>query len=116
MTVKNYHISFFGNLPEVMDKGSVVRNKIQFTNDALHFETKQQLMEFFDDPEKIAHYLGKTGIVKMMLDNHKAGHFFAPTVQVSPYFQGESGSKLWFDDMRDVDLKLPMERKTIITS
>lgn len=114
MTPKNYHIAFIGCLPDKVTPQGLEKSRIHYRVDALHFETKQELMEFFDNPEKLAHHLGKSRIVRMMTDNYKEGKMFTPTVIASPYFQGDSGQRMWFDEIREIDLGFPALTKKIL--
>lgn len=114
MTPKNYHIAFIGNLPDEITPQGVVKSKIHYKPDALHFETQQEMMEFFENPEKLAHHLGTSRVVKMMTHNYKDGKMFEPTVIASPYFQGENGQKMWWNEVREIDLGFPALTKKIL--
>lgn len=113
---KVYHISFAGNLPQELKDGQIQKNRIHYKIDTVHFETKQQMMEFFDDPEKLAHHLKDSHVAKMMLDNYKKKKIFEPNILSMPYYQSESGSKLWFDDVREIDMGFPPLTQKILTA
>lgn len=105
---KNYHINFYGSLPEqVGPNGMVSKDKIHFRNDSVHFETKAQMMEFFDDPHKITDHLKDTGVVKMMTVNYGKKMVFEPIVIVTPYFQAEGAQRVFTDEIREIDLGFP---------
>ncbi len=113
MSAKSYHILFSGALPERIEKGVLVKNRIHFRADTLHFESRQIMMETFDNPDRLVAHLKTSGVFKMMMDNYERKLSFEPTIICTPYFEAISGSKMWYDEIREIDIGIKRETKII---
>ena len=77
---KKYRIAFSTNEPQRFDAKNKLMGKVYFSKDTLCFNTKADLMEFFDNPDKIFGHLRDTDILKMILDRNHKGQKFSPLV------------------------------------
>ena len=102
---KKYRIAFSTNEPQRFDAKNKLMGKVYFSKDTLCFNTKADLMEFFDNPDKIFGHLRDTDILKMIFDRNHKGQKVSPLVEIIPYMQGES-QRLYFDERREVEIAL----------
>jgi hypothetical protein len=100
---KKYRIAFATYEAEKHLPGQSKMGRIYFTKDTLSFDTRADLMEFFDNPEKIFAHLRDTDILKMMLHKNEQGKKIVPVVEIMPYLQGD-GTRLYFDERREVEI------------
>jgi hypothetical protein len=98
---KKYRIAFVTYEPGKQIQGKM--GKIYFSKDTVCFDTRAELMEFFDNPEKIFGHLRSTDVLKMMLERNQKGKKIVPMVEIMPYLQGES-TRLYFDERREVEI------------
>ncbi len=108
-TQKNYRIAFVGYDPEKALKGGGSQRPY-FKCDTLQFETREQQMEFFDNPEKIVEHLKGTDIIKMIMDSGAKGKKVVPVVELMPYLQGEQ-TRLYFDERREIEVGVQTKKK-----
>lgn len=102
---KKYRIAFVGYDPQkkaVPGQTGVAR--VYFSCDTVHFSTKAEMMEFFDNPEKIFEHLRKTDLVKMILTRNMAGRMVVPLVEMSCYLQGDGRNRVFFDECREIEI------------
>ena len=100
---KKYRIAFVTYEPDKYIPGQQRMGKIYFSKDTLCFDTRAELMEFFDNPDKIFAYLRDTDVLKMILHKNQRGKKVVPMVEIMPYLQGES-TRLYFDERREVEI------------
>ena len=102
---KKYRIAFVTYEPDKYLPGQQKMAKIYFSKDTMCFDTRNELMEFFDNPDKIFKHLRDTDLLKMILHKNEAGKKVVPMVEIMPYLQGES-TRLYFDERREVEIAL----------
>jgi hypothetical protein len=104
---KKYRIAFATHEPDKFvagKNGNDLMGKIYFSKDTVCFDTRAELMEFFDNPEKIFGHLRNTDILLMILDKNHKGKKVVPLVEIMPYLQGEGRTRLYFDERREVEI------------
>jgi hypothetical protein len=102
---KKYRIAFATNEPKKYNAKQNLMGKIYFSKDTLCFNSRGDLMEFFDNPEKIFAHLRDTDLLKMILERNHKGEKVSPLVEIMPYLQGEI-QRLYFDERREVEIGL----------
>ena len=101
---KKYRIAFVTYEPDKqLIPGQGKMGKIYFSKDTVCFDTRAELMEFFDNPEKIFGHLRNTDVLKMILDKNQKGKKVVPMVEIMPYLQGEN-TRIYFDERREVEI------------
>jgi hypothetical protein len=102
---KKYRIAFAAHEPDkfVSGKRGDMMGKVYFSKDTVCFDSRAELMEFFDNPEKIFKHLRNAEILKMILDKNSKGKKVVPLVEIMPYMQGD-GTRLYFDERREVEI------------
>jgi hypothetical protein len=100
---KKYRIAFAVNEPEKHIPGQNKMGKVQFSKDTVCFDTRTELMEFFDDPEKIFAHLRDSEVLKMILDKNSKGKKVVPLIEMRAYLQGND-TRLYFDESREIEI------------
>ena len=103
---KNYHIAFVGYEPEHNIPNTSKQARIYFKKDTLHFHTRQQQMEFLDNNEQIVEAIKKSDILKLLLSKAEKNKIVNPVVEMMLYFESEKGRRIYFDEMREIDVGL----------
>ena len=99
---KKYRIAFSTYEPDKYIPGQQKMAKIYFTVDILCFATRGELMEFFDNPEKIFAHLRNTDVLKMILHKNQKGKKVVPVVELTTYLEGTSReSRFYFSILYD---------------
>lgn len=103
---KNYHIAFVGYEPEHNIPNTNKQARVYFKKDTLHFLTRQEQMEFLDNNERIVETIKNSDILKLLLDKAAKGKLVNPVVEMMLYYEAEQGRRIYFDEMREVDVGL----------
>ena len=102
---KKYRIAFSTYEPDKYVPGQQKMAKIYFSVDILCFKTRDELMEFFDNPDKIFAYLRNTDVLKMILDRNQRGKKVVPVIELTTFLEGDSReNRLYFDERREVEI------------
>ena len=103
---KNYHIALVGYEPEHNIPNTNKQARIYFKKDTLHFHTRQQQMEFLDNNEQIVEAIKKSDILRLLLHKAEKKKLVNPIVEMMLYYEADKGRRIYFDEMREVDLGL----------
>ena len=101
---KKYRIAFVGHEPKAYIPGQQRMGKVYFSKDTVCFHTRDEMMEFFDNPEKIFEHLRTTDVLKMIMVENQKGRPVVPQVEIMPYLQGDGRNKFYFDERREVEI------------
>lgn len=104
---KKYRIAFVGYDPENKKRvpGQKGMARVYFSCDTVCFETRAEMMEFFDNAEKIFEHLRKTDLVKMILTRNAMGRQVVPLVEMTCYLQGDGReNRVYFDESREIEI------------
>lgn len=102
---KKYRMAFSTYEPDKYIEGQQRMGKVYFTCDILCFSTRAELMEFFDNPEKIFAHLRNTDVLKMILHKNQMGKKVVPVVEITTYLEGTSReTRFYFDERREVEI------------
>lgn len=103
---KNYHVALVGYEPEHNIPNTNKQARIYFKKDTFHFYTRQQQMEFLDNNEQIVEAIKKSDILKLLLSKAEKNKLVNPIVEMMLYYEADQGRRIYFDEMREVDVGL----------
>jgi hypothetical protein len=103
---KNYHVALVGYEPEHNIPNTSKQARIYFKRDTQHFLTRQEQMEFLDNNESVVEAIKKSDVLKLLLDKASKKKLVNPIVELMLYYEGETGRRIYFDEMREIDVGL----------
>lgn len=110
---RNYCISFVGYDPLQKPILESTMPRIWFNKDLKRFETREQQMEFFDKLDDITEHLGKSDIMKMILDRNKKGVRVVPQIEMVPFYQGEE-KRIYFNERREIEVAIEVTKNNAV--